>query len=185
MEKFSTFILALGVLFFGFLALIGSAAGMIQMLFMALIYLLRNYLRTAIRRIIKNNFVLVVFFGALFGLTEEILWFVSEPGIRQTMFGSLYADLVSTLPAYLIFYLAVYIFASRHKITGKRAFLFGGIFGYVFYFIFESGSFGFQFGGIPGAPIWLVLIWEINNFFLNGLLVWFPLYLSDLLTDDK
>lgn len=185
MEKFRIFILTLGMLFFGFLVLIGSVAGMVQMLFMVLVYLSRDHLRIAIRRMIKNNFILVVFFGTLLGLTEEVLWFVSEPGIRRTMFDSLSSDLASTLPAYLIFYLAVYVFSSRYKISGKRAFLFGGSFGYFFYFIFESGSFGFQFGGIPGAPVWLVLIWEINNFFLNGLLVWFPLYLSDLLVDKK
>jgi len=180
MEKLKILILPLGAFFLGFLVLIGSVAGIVQMLFMTLIYLSRNHLRSAMRRIVKNNFVLVVVFGTIFGVVEEVLWFVSEPGIRQTMFGSLYVDLVSTFPAYLIFYVIIYIFARHCKTTGEKAFLYGGIFGYFFYFIAESGLFGFHFGGVPGAPVWLILIWEINNFFLNGLLVWFPLYLSDL-----
>lgn len=185
MEKFKIFILALGVFFSGFLALIGSAAGLIQMAFMALIYLFRKHLRFLLRRITENNFILIVFFGTIFGLTEEVLWFWSEPGIEKTMFDSLYSDLASTLPAYSIFYLVVYALARRKKITEERAFLSGGIFGYFFYFIAESGLFGFQFGGVSGAPIWLISVWEINNFFLNGLLVWFPLYLSDLFIDKE
>jgi hypothetical protein len=138
-----------------------------------------------IRKITSKDFLLVVFFGTLLGLTEEILWFLSEPGIKQTMFKSLYIDLASTLPAYLLFYLIIYILAKTQKTTGEKAFLYGGIFGFIFYFIFESGLFGFQFGGITGAPIWLIIIWEINNFFLSGLLVWFPLYLSDLLIAEN
>lgn len=179
MEKFKMFILALGMFFSGFLILIGSTAGLIQMMFMAAIYLSRKHFRFAMRRITENNFFLVAVFGTFLGLIEEVLWFWSEPGIEKIMFDSLYSDLASTLPAYFIFYLVVYALAKRQKITEKRAFLSGGIFGYCFYFIAESGIFGFQFGGIPGAPIWLVSVWEINNFFLNGLLVWFPLYLSD------
>lgn len=185
MNKFKTFILALGMLFLSFLILIGSVSGIAQMSFMALIFLFRKPLRRAISKITSNNFILVVIFGTLLGLTEEVLWYVSEPGIKQSMFSSLYTDLISTLPVYLIFYFIVYILAKRRKTTQKKAFLYGGIFGYVFYFIAESGILGTQFGGIPGAPIWLVLIWEVNNFFLNGLLVWFPLYLSELLADKE
>ncbi len=185
MDKFKAFVLILGIFFFAFLVLIGSAAGIAQMLFMLLVYFFRKPLRHALRLITRRNFVLVVIFGAIFGLVEEVLWFVSEPGIQKTMFSSLSADLTSTLPVYLIFYLAVYALAKSFRITQKKAFLFGGIFGYVFYFIAESGLFGFQFGGIPGAPLPLLLAWEINNFFLNGLLVWFPLYLSDLLVERR
>jgi hypothetical protein len=184
-NTFKTSILALGVLFLSFLILIKSVSGIAQLLFMALIYLFRNPLKQTIRKITPNNFVLIVIFGSLLGLIEETLWYVSEPGIKQTMFKSLYTDLVSTLPVYLIFYFIIYTLAKRQKTTGEKAFLCGGIFGYVFYFIFESGILGIQFGGVPDAPIWLVLIWEINNFFLNGLLVWFPLYLSDLLADKE
>jgi len=185
MDRFKKFILTLGILFFSFLILIKSTAGIAQMLFLILIYLFRNPLRFLLRLISKNNFVLVVIFGTLFGLVEEVLWYVSEPGIQQTMFKSLSADLASMLPAYLIFYLAIYTLAKRRETTQRKAFLYGGIFGYIFYFFAESGLFGFQFGGIAGAPILLVLIWEINNFFLNGLLVWFPLYLSDLLVEEN
>lgn len=183
MEKFKMFILALGIFFSGFLILIGSASGIVQILFTALIYLFRKPLRYSVRKITEKDFIIIVVFGTLFGLIEEALWFLSEPGIQQSMFGSLRIDLLSTLPAYAIFYSVIYALSRRHKITGKKAFLYGGIFGYVFYFIVESGLFGFRFGGIPGAPMWLVLIWEINNFFLNGLLVWFPLYLSGLYAD--
>ncbi len=182
MDKFKTFILTLGILFFAFLLLIGSVAGIVQMLFMAAIYLFRKPLRYLIRLSTNRNFILVVVFGALLGMVEEILWFVSEPGIKQTMFSSLSIDLTSTLPVYIIFYLVVY-FLARKGTTQKKAFMYGGIFGYIFYFIAESGILRFQFGGIPGAPIWLLLIWEVNNFFLNGLGVWFPLYLSELLVD--
>lgn len=185
MDKFRTFILALGVAFFAFLVLIGSAAGIFQMLFMTAIYIFRKPLRYALRLITQRNFILVVIFGTVFGSVEEVLWYVSEPGVQQTMFDSLYADLTSTLPAYLIFYGVVYALAKWRKPTQEKAFLYGGIFGYVFYFIAESGLLGFQFGGIPGAPILLVLVWEVNNFFLNGLLVWFPLYLSDMLADSS
>lgn len=181
MDEFRTFILTLGIPFFGFLILIGSTAGLIQMFFMLLVYVFRKPLRRALRRITESDFILVVVFGTLFGLTEEVLWYVSEPGIRQTMFGSLPVDLTSTLPAYFVFYLVVYALARRRRTTQKRVFLYGGLFGYVFYFIAESGLFGFRFGGVPGAPLFLVMIWEINNFFLNGLLVWFPLHLSSLL----
>ncbi|MCK4550492.1 MAG: hypothetical protein KAT91_00915 [Candidatus Aenigmarchaeota archaeon] len=184
MDGFNTFILALGILFFGFLLLIGSIAGITQMLFMVLIYIFRKQLRFLLRSITKKDFILVVIFGTIFGLIEEILWYVTEPGIQETMFDSLYIDLVSTLPAYLIFFIVVYGLAKRTETTQKKAFLYGGIFGYIFYFIAESGLFGFQFGGIPGTPIFLILIWEVNNFFLNGLLVWFPLYVSGLLKDN-
>ncbi len=183
MDKFRTFISVVGIFFFVFLVLIESVAGIAQLVFMLLTYLFRKPLRSLIRLITVNNFVLVVVFGTIFGLVEEILWYVSEPGIQQTMFGSLYVDLISTFPVYLIFYCIVYLLAKKYTPTQKKAFLYGGIFGYTFYFIAESGLFGFQFGGIPGAPIPLILIWEINNFFLNGLLVWLPLYLSDLLSD--
>ena len=101
------------------------------------------------------------------------------------MFNSLSEDLVSTLPAYMIFFTAVYVLSQRRKLTQRKIFLYGGIFGYIFYFIAESGLFGFQFGGIPNAPMSLLLIWEINNFFLNGFLAWFPLYLSDLPVDKE
>lgn len=185
MNIFKIFILTLGILFSGFLLLTGSVSGLVQMTFMTLIYLFRKPLKHMIHKITSNDFVLVVGSGVLFGLTEEVLWYISEPGIRQTMFKSLSSDLASTLPAYLIFYLIIYALAKRHKTTQKNAFLYGGIFGYIFYFIAESGVSGVQFGGIPGAPIWLILVWEINNFFLNGLLVWFPLYLSELLTEKN
>lgn len=185
MDKFKTFVLALGIFFFAFLTLIGSVAGIAQMLFMFLVYLFRNRLRYALRLITKRDFVLVVIFGVIFGLVEEVLWFVSEPGIQKAMFSSMYADLTSMLPIYLIFYLIVYALAKKFRITQKKAFLSGGIFGYVFYFIAESGLLGFHFGGIPEAPPPRLLIWEVNNFFLNGLLVWFPLYLSGLLADGS
>lgn len=183
MDKFRTFVLALGIVFSAFLVLSGSVAGIVQMLFMTMIYLFRKPLRSALRLITQRNFILVVIFGTVFGLVEEVLWYVSEPGIQQRMFGSLYVDLASTLPAYLIFYAVVYAIAGWRKPTQEKAFLYGGAFGYLFYFVAESGLFGFQFGGVPGAPISLVLVWELNNFFLNGLLVWFPLYLSDMLAD--
>lgn len=185
MDKFKTFILALGTLFFIFLVLIGSGSGIVQMIFMMLVYFFRKPLRHAIRKIATKNLILVVFFGVLLGLSEEVLWYMFEPGVKQTMFKSLYADLAATFPAYLFFYLIVYALAKKRKITQKSAFLYGGIFGYIFYFIFESGIFGTQFGGVSGAPVWLILVWEINNFFLNGLLVWFPLYLSDILVDKE
>ena len=181
MDKFKTFILALSITFLAFLVLLGSTAGIVQMLFMTFIYIFRKPLRFVLRLITKRDFILVVVFGILFGLVEEVLWYVSDPGM-QAIFSSLYIDLASTFPAYLVFYLIIYILA-RNGTTQKKAFIYGGIFGYVFYFIAESGLLGFQFGGIPGAPLWLILIWEINNFFLNGLLVWFPLYLSDLFVD--
>jgi hypothetical protein len=186
MNKFKTFISALSIFFLFFLFLIGSVSGIIQMTFMMLVHLFRKPLKRTIRKINTNNIVLIIIFGTLLGLTEEILWYFSEPGIQRTMFKDLYTDLASTLPVYIIFYFIIYTLAKRQKTTGQKAFLYGGIFGYIFYFIFESGILGIQIGGIPEAPIWLILIWEINNFFLNGLLVWFPLYLSDLMiTENK
>lgn len=151
---------------------------------MVLIYFFRKPLRRAIRKITLSNFVLVVIFGTFLGLAEEVLWYIFESGVQQTMFKNIYTDLASTFPVYLLFYVIVYVLAKRQKNTGEKVFLYGGIFGYVFYFIVESGIFGVQFGGIIGASIWLILIWEINNFFLNGLLVWFPLYTSDLLSEN-
>ncbi len=180
MDKFKTILLAIGILFLAVLTLIGSVAGIIQLLFMTLIYLTRKPLKTISRKITVNNLILVVVFGTVFGLVEEILWYVFDPEIYWS---SLYVDLTSMLPVYMIFYLIIYALAKRYKTTQKKAFLSGGIFGYLFYFTFESGLLGFQIGGIPGAPIFLVMIWEINNFYLNGLLVWFPLYISDLLSD--
>ena len=180
MDKFKIFISIVGVLFFGFLVLIGSVAGIVQLMFMLLIYFLRKPLKSTFRSITKNNFALVVILGTIFGLVEEILWYVSDPEIYWS---SLFVDLTSMLPVYFIFYIIVYSLAKKFRVTQKKAFLSGGIFGYIFYFIAESGLFGFQIGGVPGAPILLVLIWEINNFFLNGLLVWFPLYVSNLLSD--
>ncbi len=186
MDTFSKTILTIGSLFFLFLIIIGSIAGIAQMIFMVLVYIARKPLRHSFRMLTKNNFILVVFLGTAFSLVEEVLWYITEPGIQQAMFDSLYIDLISTLPVYFIFYIVVYLLAKRRETTQKKAFLYGGIFGYIFYFIAESGLFGFQFGGIPSAPIILVLVWEINNFFLNGLLVWFPLYISGLLRDiDK
>ena len=185
MDKFSKFFLIVGALFFVFLLLISSIAGIAQMLFMVLIYLFRKPARFVLRMITKNDFALVVIFGTLFGLVEEVLWFMTEPGIQQTMFSSLSVDLASMLPTYFIFYSVVYFLAKRSRTTERRAFIYGGIFGYVFYFLAESGILGFQFGGIPGAPLPLILVWEINNFFLNGLLVWFPLYVSDLLRENN
>lgn len=185
MDKFKFLISSLGIFFFVFLLLINSTAGIIQMLFMVLIYLLRKPLRFTLRLISKRNFVLVVVFGTIFGLVEEILWYVSEPGIQKTMFSSLYVDLTSTLPVYFLFFTIIYFLAKRSRTTQRKVFTYGGLFGYAFYFMAESGILGFQFGGVAGAPILLVLIWEINNFFLNGLLVWFPLYVSDLLRDVK
>ncbi|MDD5688458.1 MAG: hypothetical protein PHE88_11585 [Elusimicrobia bacterium] len=181
MDKFRIFILALGVFFFGFLVLIGSIAGIAQMLFMILIYIFRKQLRFALRRIVKRDFITIIVVGTLFGLTEEVLWYMIDP----TTFSSLYVDLASTFPAYLIFYLVVYALAKWRRTTQKKAFLYGGIFGYIFYFIVESGLFGFQFGVVSKAPLFLLLIWEVNNFFLNGLLVWFPLYVSDILFDSN
>ena len=185
MDRFSIGLSVLFVSFFLFMIAIGSVAGIVQLLFMVLVYLFRKPLRSVLRLVTRKDFFLVVFFGTLFGLVEEVLWFVFEPGIQQTMFSSLYVDLKSTFPVYLIFYLVVYTLAKWRRTTQNRAFLYGGIFGYIFYFIAESGLFGFQIGGVLGAPIYLVMIWEINNFFLNGLLVWFPLYLSDLLSDSE
>lgn len=185
MDRFKEFILGLGTLFTAFLVLIGSVAGIVQMVFSLIIYLFRKQLRSALRSVSKKDFALVVIFGTFFGLLEEILWYVSDHGVQQSMFSSLSNDLASMLPLYFIFYLVIYVLTKHKQITQKRAFLYGGIFGYVFYFIAESGIFGFQFGGISGAPLILILVWEINNFFLNGLLVWFPLYLSDLFIDKE
>jgi len=182
MDKFKIIIPVIGVFFFVFLVSIGSITGIVQLLFMSLIYFLRKHLRFVVRLITKRNFIIVVIFGTIFGLIEEILWFVFD---LEIYWNSLSVDLLSMLPIYFVFYTVVYLLAKKFEVTQKKAFLCGGIFGYVFYFITESGLFGFQIGGIPGASIFLVLIWEINNFFLNGLLVWFPLYLSDLLSDNK
>jgi len=180
MNKFKIIILIIGILFFTFLFLIGSVVGIVQLLFMLAVYFFKKPLRFALRSITERDFVLVVIFGTIFGLVEEILWYVFDPEIYWS---SLFIDLTSMLPVYFTFYIVVYFLAKKFRVTQKKAFLSGGIFGYIFYFIAESGLFGFQIGGISEAPILLIAIWEINNFFLNGLLVWFPLYVSNLLID--
>ena len=180
MDRLIVPISIVGMLFLGFLLCIGSIAGIVQLAFMTLIFLLRRPLRSGLRSVSERNFVLVVVFGIIFGLIEEVLWYVFDP---STYWVNLVVDLMSMFPIYFILYVVVYYLAKRYNVTQKMAFLGGGVFGYVFYFIAESGLFGFQIGGIVGASIVLVLIWEVNNFFLNGLLVWFPLYMSDLLID--
>ncbi|RLG14961.1 MAG: hypothetical protein DRN71_02350 [Candidatus Nanohalarchaeota archaeon] len=182
MEKFKIFISVVCALFFGFLVSIGSVAGIVQLLFMVMVYFFSKSLRYILRLVTKKDFVLVVIFGTVFGLFEEVLWFVFDPEIYWS---SLFVDLVSMLPVYFVFYIVVYFLAEKFEVTQRRAFLYGGVFGYVFYFVAESGLFGFQIGGIPGASIPLVMVWEINNFFLSGLLVWFPLYVSGLLSDSE
>ena len=42
MDKFKVSVLALAIFFLGFLALIGSLAGIVQMTFMALVYLFES-----------------------------------------------------------------------------------------------------------------------------------------------
>jgi len=73
MDKVKIVISTVGMLFFGFLVLIGSIAGIMQLLFMILLYLFRKPLRFLLRLITKRNIVLVVIFGTIFGLIEELL----------------------------------------------------------------------------------------------------------------
>lgn len=179
MELFGKIIFGLGIFFAGFAVLIGSATALWNLAFMAIAYLLRDQLKSIFCRLTTNKFLLLVIFGTMLGLSEELLWYVGhEIESKPQQWLSLSDDIIRMGPVYLLLYAFLHQIIRKYPFTGKQAFMYGGISGYIFYFIMEGSGMGF-------SPIWLITLWEINNFLLNGFLFWMPLYVSENLEQEQ
>ncbi|MFQ6105501.1 MAG: hypothetical protein ACE5NL_00315 [Candidatus Hydrothermarchaeaceae archaeon] len=179
MRLFKKSISGLGLFFLVFAILIGSPTAVANLLFMLLCYLLRNPLRTISNRLIKNKFLLLVIFGTLLGLVLEALWYFGHIFENKPQpWVSLLDDFIRMFPVYLLLFIFLYLLIKRYPSTEKQAFIYGGIMGYIFYFAMEGLEVGF-------SPLILLLLWEINNFLLNGFLIWMPLYISSNLVEKQ
>lgn len=173
MSNFRKFILVIGLIFVLFSALIGSTTAIANIAFMSICYSLRNRIKLFYCKLTTNKFFLLISFGLLLGLTEETLWYFGHVLENKPQpWLSLYDDYFRMAPVYLLLFSAIYLISKKYPITEKNFFICGGIVGYTVYFVMEGAQTGFQ-------PISLLAVWEINNFLLNGFLIWMPLYISE------
>lgn len=172
-------LLGLSLFFLIFAILIGSFTAVANLAFMLICYLFRDSLRLIFGSKIKNHFFLLVTFGTLLGLALETLWYfglVLENKAQQWV--SLLDDFIRMFPVYFILFVLLYQLIKRYPFTGRQAFMYGGTMGYIYYFLMEGSQINF-------SPLILLILWEINNFLLNGFLIWMPLYISNNLINDQ
>lgn len=180
MVSFKKSIIGLGI-FFAILALVifNSPTAVANIAFMSICYVVRNPIKSIFSRLIANRFLRLVIFGTLLGMAEETLWYFGHMlEAKPQPWVSLIDDFIRMAPAYFVLFVFIYLLVKLYHPTAKQAFTYGAAMGYVIYFIMEGAEIGF-------SPLPLLLLWEINNFLLNGFLVWMPLYVSDVLAECK
>ena len=162
-------LIGLGIFFAMIAILMDSKTALANLAFMALLCLARRPLRRVVTSLKLPPSLSLVGFGLFLGLAEEALWYFglllegkSQPWV------SLADDFIHMGPVYLLLFAGIALLLTRFPLTEKQSFLYGGAMGYIFYFLMEGSAMGFQ-------PLWLLILWEINNFLLNGFLLWLPM----------
>lgn len=165
-------LIGLGIFFAVIAVLLDSKTALANLTFMALLCLARNPLRRVVTSLKLPPNLSLVGFGLFLGLAEEALWYFGLllEGKPQPWV-SLADDFIRMGPIYLLLFVGMALLTTRFPLTEKQSFLYGGAMGYIFYFWMEGSAMGFQ-------PLWLLILWEINNFLLNGFLLWLPLYVT-------
>ncbi|VVB54879.1 Uncharacterised protein [uncultured archaeon] len=179
MDIFKKSVRVLCLFFLIFATLIGSFTAVANLIFMLLCYFFRDSLRFIFRTKIKDKFLLLVTFGTLLGLALETVWYFGlllENKSQQWV--SLLDDFIRMFPVYFILFVLLYQLVKRYPFTERQAFIYGGTIGYIYYFIMEGLQINF-------SPLPLLILWEINNFLLNGFLIWMPLYISNNLVNER
>lgn len=172
METPTKVLLGLGIFFVAFAMLIGAKTALLNLLFICVLYLLSRPLRGIAGFVFQNKALLLVITGTLLGLALETLWYFGlSIENKPQRWVSLLDDLIRMFPVYLLLFLFLNLLIRAHPMTSLQAFAYGGVMGYAFYFVMEAAE--------SGAPLLLLVPWELNNFFLNGFLIWFPLFISD------